>query len=184
MKLSNLRVLRETEMHDALEFLLHMRTARRAETEIRRKEWPKCERKKREKERERSVRPIVVREFARQEHYREKMFRDCALERDVFGSLVYVSPGLPPPRRLPCFILVYHPVMRSLPRRLPRNLPRRSRFSLFPPFSFNRNRRVSVVRGKKISIDVTCGCDVFIIRICLQPCFERSAGANDDREKA
>jgi len=53
------------------------------------------------KERKKSVRPIVVREFARQEHYREKMFRDCALERDVFGSLVYVSPGLPPPEDCP-----------------------------------------------------------------------------------
>ena len=68
------------------------RIARRAETE--RKERVEV---REEEERQRKVLgPILVREFARQEHYQEKMFRDCTLERDVFGSLVCSSRSLAP----------------------------------------------------------------------------------------
>lgn len=50
----------------------------------------------------------------------------------VTGTFLPVSR----PRGLPCFILVYHPVMRSLPRCLH---PHCSRLTFFSPFSFNRN---------------------------------------------
>lgn len=66
------------------------RIARRAETE--RKE--RVEVREEEERQRKALGPILVREFARQEHYQEKMFRDCTLERDVFGSLVRSSRSL------------------------------------------------------------------------------------------
>lgn len=97
MKLSNFWVERNARVLDTRIFATRESRKKSKDWKIRRKEWPKCERKKRERERERvrkskwSTGPIVVREFARQEHYQEKMFRDCAFERDVFGSLVRFS---------------------------------------------------------------------------------------------
>lgn len=107
---------------------------------------------------ERGARPIMVQEFARQEHYQEKMFRDCALERDVFGSLVRSLPlslcSLPfvvfAPRRLPCFILA----TTLSPDRFPRTTTFHIVFVvvlLLHLFSFNRNVMSVAPAGRRKS---------------------------------
>lgn len=142
-----------------------MTTARRAKTE-RSGERMKCKWRERGGQKG-GTGPIVVREFARQEHYQEKMFRDCALERDVFGSLVR-SPRSPAPEDCPVSSLS---TTLSCDHycRLPRRLPRRSHPIFFPPFSFNRNV-MSVVRRarrRKSAQMYTRGCDVSVIRIAF-----------------
>lgn len=111
--------------------------------------WSLRWRTERGREGEAGARPITVQEFARQEHYYEKMFRDCALERDVFGSLVHAPPVLPsllrhsPHWRLPCFILA---TTLSSDR-----LPRTATFVVlvFPFRSFSFKRHVSRTNGAK-----------------------------------
>lgn len=109
---------------------------------------------------------IVVREFARQEHYQEKMFRDCALEHDVFGSLVR-SPRSPAPEDCP---------VSSLSTTLSCDHYSAAFLAIlvlpFFPLQFQSKRHVGRTKSaaKKISIDVYSRTRRFVYRDCLQRC--------------
>lgn len=109
-----------------------------------------------ERRRRRGGGAITVQEFARQEHYQGKMFRDCALERDVFGSLVRPPRRLPfavsASRRLPCFTLAtIRPIAFREPPRRHRRRHRLRRPLPLRPFSFNRNVMSVAPAGRRKS---------------------------------
>lgn len=116
--------------------------------------------------------PIAVQELARQAHYQEKMFRDCALERDVFGSLVrslrsstFVFPSSPssPYPLIPRAVLFpcLPPCHLIISRELSSSSPSLSSSRL----SFNRNV-ISVTRRKRQRISA-------YVRFVNQDCFQR-----------
>jgi len=181
LKLSNLRVLREIEMHDARILVTRESRKKNRDRKIRRKEWPKCGRKKREKEKRTADRSTGIR--APRALPGEDVQRLCPRARRIRVTGICFPPAFRPPRGLPCFILVYHPVTRSLPRRLPRKPP--SPFSFLPFSSLQFQSKPSCVGRTRKENQHRCNLWVrrFHNQNCLQLCLERSAGANDDREK-
>lgn len=144
-----------------------------------------CERKKKGKKEKGRKREALGRpqygNSARQEHYQEKMFRDCALERDVFGSLVRTPRSLSPLR-----IALFHPCLppRHAIATPPPSPPPPSALLVPSPFSLSPS----------VSIETSCRGEEnqhqMVYSRCNQNCdfspAERSefASANDDREKA
>lgn len=156
MKLFNFWIERTSSIHG---FSLYM-TERTGEKNSR------SARGKRKKERRGEITgPIVVQEFARQEHYQEKMFRDCALEHDVFRSLVR-SPRSPAPEDCPVSSLSTTLSCDHYSASSPS-----SPFSscLFSPFGFNRNVMSVVRRARrgKSAYMYTRGRDVSVIGIAF-----------------
>lgn len=120
----------------------HENRKKNEDWKIRRKEWSKCERKKRERERKRDKhwadRSTGIR--APRALLGEDVQRLCPRARRV--RVTGTFPSASHPRGLLCFILVYHPVTRSLPRCLPR-------LAFFLTFGFNRNVTSVVRRARR-----------------------------------
>lgn len=168
----------ETEKRalDTRIFASHENRKENRNWKIRRKEVQ--EQEKRERERRWADRSTGIR--APRALPGEDVQRLCPRARRI--RVTGTFPPVSRPWGLPCFILVYHPVMRS-PRRLACRLRRHSR----PAFSFlqfQSKRRVSVVRGKKISIDICILADtISVIKTAFNLVWKGTfAGTNDDRE--
>lgn len=116
----------------------HENRKKNKDWKIRRKEWSKCERKKRERERGGGHWADRTGIRAARALPGEDVQGLCPRARRIRVTGTFPASH---PRGLPCFILVYHAVMRSLPH----CLFRRSRPTFFLPFGFNRNV-MSVVR--------------------------------------
>jgi len=183
MNLSNFRVLRETEMHDVLDTRILVTQSRKKSRDwkIRRKEWPKCERKKRKKEKRTADRSTGIR--APRALPGEDVQRLCPRARRIRVTGICFPPAFRPPR-----IALFHPCLppcHAIATLSPSpQTPSPFSFSPFSSLQF-QSKPSCVGRMRK---ENQHRCNLWVRRFhnqnCLRPCLERSAGANDDREKA